>query len=159
MKPSPQQPRLIPLTLSLILTLALSGCDTSQGRPAPAEDDHHGSSWHYTEGRGLTLSPEGHAVLGVELAEAGPPEPPHPPEALTIPSSSLLRTIRGEFVYVRNGNHYLRTPVQTQSLDTQTLLVKDGLYEGDQVVISGSPNLWLIELQAINGGEACTHAH
>lgn len=80
-------------------------------------------------------------------------------EMLRIPASALLPTARGDFVYVVNGNHFFRSPVQTGRKSGDFIEIEDGLFEGDVVVSAGKKHLWLIELQAINGGEACADGH
>jgi hypothetical protein len=37
--------------------------------------------------------------------------------------------------------------------------VTDGLYAGDQIVVSPVMTLWLAELQSLRGGKACADGH
>lgn len=80
-------------------------------------------------------------------------------DALRIPASALLTTARGTFVYVINGEHYFRSPVVVGPKTGRSVEILDGLFEGDVVVKAGVNDLWLIELQAVNGGESCADSH
>jgi hypothetical protein len=77
--------------------------------------------------------------------------------SLVVPSSAVLNTAKGTFVYVVNGPHLLRTAVETGgNLETEDLIIiNDGLYEGDTVVTHPVETLHLIELHAIKGGAHC----
>lgn len=76
--------------------------------------------------------------------------------ATVIPQEALIRTSQGTFVYVVNGNAYLRTAVQVGSEADGKLEITDGLFAGDQVVTKPVQTLWLIELRATKGGG---HSH
>lgn len=78
-----------------------------------------------------------------------------PQVASVIPASGLLRTAQGTFVYVQNGRHLLRTPVETGPADTNWVTIRDGLLPGDLIATNGVESLWLVELQAVKGGRAC----
>lgn len=73
-----------------------------------------------------------------------------------IPSTALLRTAEGTFVYAVNGKAYYRTAVKLGSQAGDKIEIIDGLYAGDQVVIKPIETLWLIELRATKGGG---HSH
>lgn len=73
-----------------------------------------------------------------------------------IPSSALLRTVEGTYVYAVNGNAYYRTAVTVGSGADEKIEVTDGLYPGDQVVAKPVETLWIIELRATKGGG---HSH
>jgi hypothetical protein len=73
-----------------------------------------------------------------------------------IPSSALLKTAEGTFVYAMNGAAYYRTAVKTGSESDGKIEIIDGLFAGDQVVTSPVETLWLIELRATKGGG---HSH
>lgn len=77
----------------------------------------------------------------------------------TIPQAALLTTAEGTFVYARNDEFYLRTPVETGATSGEKVEIKDGLYTGDEIVTSGVMGLWLAELQVVRGGKACTCGH
>jgi hypothetical protein len=72
-----------------------------------------------------------------------------------VPESSLLRAVTGDYVFVVNGEHYLRTAVKVAGASEGWLAISDGLLEGDVVVTNGVEGLWCIELQATKGGYAC----
>lgn len=78
---------------------------------------------------------------------------------VAIPRTSVVDSVRGPFVYVQNGASTLRTPVKLGPVQGALVEVLDGLFEGDVVVTSGASDLWLIELQAVNGGKGCGDAH
>ncbi len=73
-----------------------------------------------------------------------------------IPSSALLRTAEGTFVYTINGDAYYRTAVKVGSEADGKIEITDGLFTGDQVVVKPVETLWIIELRATKGGG---HSH
>lgn len=81
-------------------------------------------------------------------------------EAVTaIPLSALLKTAEGSFVYAANSEFYVRTPVKVGAMSEDHAEITDGLYAGDQVVVSPVMSLWLAELQVLRGGKACSCGH
>ncbi len=78
---------------------------------------------------------------------------------LVVPKSSLLTTVEGKFVYAKNGDFYVRTPVKTGNVSNDKIEILDGLYSGDEVVTTSVMQLWLAELQAIRGGQSCADGH
>jgi len=76
--------------------------------------------------------------------------------ALTVPRTALLDSAGGFFVYVVNGEFYLRTPVKTGASDASYFEITDGLYAGDIVVATPVEQLWLAELRLTKGGG---HSH
>lgn len=76
--------------------------------------------------------------------------------ALAVPASALLDTANGMFVYVVNGQLYLRTPVKVGVRAGEFVEITDGLYAGDDVVASPVNQLWLAELRLTKGGG---HSH
>ena len=83
-----------------------------------------------------------------------------PGDAVTsVPRSALLKTAEGNFVYAVNGEFYVRTPVKVGAMSSEHAEVTDGLYAGDQIVVSPVMSLWLAELQVLRGGKACTCGH
>ncbi len=76
-----------------------------------------------------------------------------------VPRSALLKTAEGHFVYAVNGAFYVRTPVKVGAMSDEHAEVTDGLYAGDQIVVSPVMSLWLAELQVLRGGKACTCGH
>ena len=81
---------------------------------------------------------------------------PREEEVTVIPSSALLRTSEGTFVYAVNGDAYYRTPVKVGGEADGKVEITDGLLPGGQVVIKPVQTLWLIELRATKGGG---HSH
>jgi len=79
-----------------------------------------------------------------------------PQTALAVPRSSVLDGATGTFVYVVNGEFYLRTPVKLGTRTADHVEITDGLYSGDVVVVSPVDQLWLAELRLTKGGG---HSH
>jgi len=77
--------------------------------------------------------------------------------AIVVPRSALLQSTEGDFVYVENGEHFMRSAVKVGEAFDDSLEILDGLYEGDVVVVSGLQPLWLAELRFVKGGQACGH--
>lgn len=73
-----------------------------------------------------------------------------------VPRSALLKTADGTFVYVVNGGFYVRTAVKVGALSAEHAEITDGLYTGDQIVVTPVMSLWLAELQVLRGGKACS---
>lgn len=76
-----------------------------------------------------------------------------------VPRSALLKTAEGWFVYAVNESFYLRTPVKVGAMNEELAEITDGLYAGDQIVVSPVNSLWMAELQILRGGKACTCGH
>lgn len=79
-----------------------------------------------------------------------------PTTVLAVSSSALLDGATGTFVYVVNGEHYLRTPVKAGARTADFVEITDGLYAGDVVVTAPVEQLWLAELRLTKGGG---HSH
>lgn len=77
-------------------------------------------------------------------------------EVTAVPKTALLEAATGTFVYVQNGDHFLRTPVKVGTMSGELVEITDGLFEGDVVVTQGAVDLWLIELRFTKGGG---HSH
>lgn len=76
-------------------------------------------------------------------------------EVVTIPRTALLKCSEGEFVYTVSGEHLVRTAVKVGAMNSERVEITDGLYSGDQVAAQPVMSLWLTELAAIKGGQAC----
>jgi hypothetical protein len=74
---------------------------------------------------------------------------------VTIPRAALLQCSDGHSVYTVNGEHLVRTPVKIGNANDERVEVKDGLYAGDKVVLQPVMSLWMTELAAVKGGQAC----
>lgn len=107
---------------------------------------------------------EDEVVIGVSnattLLKAGEFVParislPREQAVTVIPSSALLRTAEGTFVYVVNGDAYFRTAVKVGSEADGLLEITDGLLAGDVVVTKPVETFYLIELRATKGGGHC----
>lgn len=133
---------LLLLTVVSTTLLLATGCADSRAN-APATEPVPAST--YKAGHGVRLTPAAAQFAGLATAEF----------TGTLPPAALLRTAKGDFVYVANGDWFLRTPVRVATAPGGGLRVDDGLYEGDVLVTAGVRMLWLAELQAINGGVGC----
>lgn len=125
--------------------LALAGCSDSHAAPATEPTP----AALYKSGHGIQLSPAAREFAGVVTA----------PFTSRIPTEALVRTAKGDFVYVANGPWLLRTPVTVTPADGLSFVVTDGLYEGDLVAVRGARMLWITELGALNGGVGCADGH
>ena len=110
-------------------------------------------------GHGLQLSPAGAAFIGLKTAAVGARDFGDTNGIAAIPAEALLRTAKGDFVFVANGGWFLRTPVKIGAVDDGWIGVPNGLYEGDNVVTGGVRALWLAETQAVNGGVGCADGY
>ncbi len=74
---------------------------------------------------------------------------------ITIPRAALIQCSDGYSVYTVSGEHFIRTPVKVGAINQELVEIKDGLYTGDQVVLQPVMSLWMTELAAVKGGQAC----
>ncbi len=79
-----------------------------------------------------------------------------PTNVLAVPRTAILDGATGTFVYVLNGEFYLRTAVKLGARSADYVEITDGLYSGDMVVVSPVDQLWLSELRLTKGGG---HSH
>lgn len=141
-----------------LLATPFTGCNRSAAETGEAHADAAQAA-HYKAGHGLQLSPSAARFIGLATAEVGTREIGAAGSVSAIPAAALLRTVKGDFVFVANGDWYLRTPVQIGAAHGDWLEVTGGLYEGDTVVTQGANALWLAELSATNGGVGCADGH
>jgi len=85
------------------------------------------------------------AIVSLETGES----------AITIPRAALLLCSDGHSVYTVSGDSFVRTSIKVGAMSGDLVEIKDGLYEGDQVVLQPVLSLWLTELAAVKGGQAC----
>lgn len=137
------------LFLLLIGCLFGAGCDRSK---AESREQDVVPAAVYKANRGLQFSPTATRLFEIKTGEVTSHNVATAKSVPAIPVDALLRTVKGDFVYVVNGSWYLRTPVMAGVTDRDWSEVKEGLYEGDKIVVHGTRALWLAELQAINGG-------
>lgn len=148
----------LPLSLAAVLLMAgLNGCNRSAAETGGAHADAAQAA-HYKAGHGLQLTPAAARFIGLATAEVGTQEI-GAGFVTAVPAAVLLRTVKGDFVFVANGDWYLRTPVQIGAARGDWLEVTGGLYEGDTIVTQGANALWLAELSATNGGVGCADGH
>lgn len=146
------------LTLSLLISFSLLSTGYGEARaenktpePTPAAV--------YKAGHGIQFSSVAAQIVGLSTGAVGSRDVATAKNVAAIPADALLRTVKGDFVYVSNGGWYLRTPVTIGANADGHYEIKDGLYEGDTIVTRGTRALWLAELQAVNGGVGCADGH
>ncbi len=76
-------------------------------------------------------------------------------DVATVPRAAVLESSEGPFVYTVSGDHFVRTPVKIGATNGESVEIADGLYAGDQVVLQPVMSLWMTELAAVKGGQAC----
>ena len=74
---------------------------------------------------------------------------------VAIPRAALLESSDGHSVYTVSGEHLVRAPVKVGAVSGDLVEITDGLYSGDQVVSQPVMSLWMTELAATKGGQAC----
>lgn len=147
------------LTLWISLSAAAivqSGCGDSRAETSAGEAE---SAASYKAGHGLRLTPAALEFAGVRTKEVSLRAAGGGREVLSVPGDAVLRTVRGDFVFVENGGWFLLTPVVTGATGTAHVEIKEGLYEGDFVVTRGVRQIALAEIQALNGGVGCADGH
>jgi hypothetical protein len=75
--------------------------------------------------------------------------------AVTIPRAALLECSDGHSVYAVSGESFFRAAVKVGAISGDIVEIKEGLYAGDQVVLQPVMSLWMTELAAVKGGQAC----
>lgn len=146
------------ILLSAFSLLAVSGCNRASAETAGVAPEAKPAA-HYKAGLGLQFTPTASEFIGLKTGEVGSRDIGEAKSVSAVPAASLLRTVKGDFVYVSNGGWMLRTPVKVGASDGAWFEVTDGLYEGDSIVIHGTQALWMAELQAVNGGVGCADGH
>ena len=149
------------LLVSLLITLSavgISGCARSSAETVAAQPEVKPAAY-YKAGHGLQLTAVGSQFIGLKTGEVASRDVGDAKAVAAVPADALLRTVKGDFVYVANGEWFLRTPVKIGAADGKWFEIKDGLYEGDTIVVKGTRGLSLAEIQALNGGVGCADGH
>ena len=76
-------------------------------------------------------------------------------KVVSIPRAALLQCSDGYSVYTLSGEHFVRASVNVGAISGDLVEIKDGLFAGDQVVLQPVMSLWMTELAAVKGGQAC----
>ncbi len=139
------------------LSFVLSGCGESHANTVAHQEPTPAAT--YKAGHGVQLTATARQFVGLQTGEVASHTFPKATDVPSIPAEALLRTIKGDFVYVANGEWFLRTPVTIGATDATHVEIKDGLYEGDTIVVKGVRGLSLAEIQALNGGVGCADGH
>lgn len=147
---------LLVATFIVMVALTLGGCGDSRATVAHADPTPAAT---YKAGHGVRLTEVARTFAGLVTGDVTSRDFANITGATAIPAEALLRTARGDFVYVTNGDWFLRTPVTTGATDEAYVEIKDGLYEGDSIVVQGARTLALAEIQALNGGVGCADGH
>ena len=134
------------LFLVSVLALTVSGCGESRGANRATTATAEAAAT-FKAGHGLRLTPLARDFNRVVTADFNG----------RVPAAAVLRTVEGTFLYVENAGWLLRTPVMLGANEGVSSEVKEGLYEGDRVVVEGTKALWLAELHALRAGQACAH--
>ena len=77
---------------------------------------------------------------------------PRSKQSVAVPDASLLKTTRGNFVYLAKGDRFLRVPVMTGAVGDGFTQVTKGVSAGDVIVTQPVQTLWLTELKQQSGG-------
>ena len=144
----------------LALLLVLGACNSEHASHSLDETDKSQTVSLYQKNQGLLLPEEIRAKLGVTLKEIEEESFPgqggsSPPASIAIPESAVIQGVQGDFVYVENGEHLVRTPVVPGAKHDGWIEITDGLLPGDKVVTKAAHDLWMIELLALRGGSPC----
>lgn len=148
---------LLVILLTFSVAMTFSGCGESHAVPAARMEPAPAAT--YKAGHGLQLTEVSRKFVGLQTGEVAAHAFSGGAAVSAIPNEALLHTVKGDVVYVANGDWFLRTPVTTGARDATHVEIKDGLYEGDLVVIKAVRALALAELQALNGGVGCADGH
>jgi multidrug efflux pump subunit AcrA (membrane-fusion protein) len=112
---------------------------------APNVDPAHFK--HHQNPNTPSLKPGAFGEITITVAEEKP--------ALVVPREAVIKSTTGNLVYAVNGDAYILTWVETGAESDGWVEIKDGLFEGDSVVVRGVMELWLVELRAVKGGQGC----
>jgi multidrug efflux pump subunit AcrA (membrane-fusion protein) len=63
-------------------------------------------------------------------------------EVLAVPVEAIIDDGAEKFVFVKNGNEFVRQDVATGMRDDRYIEITDGLYPGDQVVTDGNRQIY-----------------
>lgn len=66
----------------------------------------------------------------------------HSKEVLTVPVEAIIDDGAEKFVFVKNGNQFVRQDIATGVSDDRYIEITDGLYPGDQVVTDGNRQIY-----------------
>jgi hypothetical protein len=133
--------------------LLLTGCGKQEPRPL-AETSAEDAPPLHKKGEGILLCELTKESIGLKTIDVASHKADGK-DALVVPSSAVLNTAEGTFLFVVNGDHYKRTPVKVGDTFGSLVEITDGIYEGDAVVAEAAQTLWLIELRAVKGGKGC----
>lgn len=147
--------------------LALAFASPPRAQAAHGHGHGHGSAGaeiadpavQFKAGHGLRLNAKARAFIDLSVVEVAARDFGAARGVPAVPEAALLRTVRGTFVFVANGDWLLRTQVKTGPSANGWVAIQEGLYEGDSVVNRGVKALWLSEIQAVNGGVGCADGH
>jgi hypothetical protein len=157
--PAPERFSVKPLLLfsALLSPAVIAGCNRAGAEATHAHD--HTPAATFKEGYGVKLSERGAAFVALKTTEVASRTIGDAAKVVAIPAEALLRTVKGDFVFVAKGEWFLRTPITLGRGAEGWLGISAGVYEGDHVVVNGVQAIWLAEVQAANGGVGSAHGH
>jgi hypothetical protein len=146
---------------SIAAILLVAGCTRTHvaSQSGHAHEAHEAAAATYKAGHGVRLGETAAAFVGLRVGDVETRDLRGQMAVAAIPREALLRTVRGDFVFVENGGWLLRSPVKTGAEADGWIEVREGLYEGDRVAVAGVEAIWLAEIAAVNGGVGCADGH
>jgi hypothetical protein len=143
----------------MLVTAACSPREAVGGHLGDGHAAHDAVAATYKAGHGVRLGETAAAFVGLRVSDVETRDLPGAAAIPAIPREALLKTVRGDFVYVDNGGWLLRTPVTTGAEAGGWVEIREGLYEGDRVAVAAVEAIWLAEIAAVNGGVGCADGH
>lgn len=92
------------------------------------------SLWVSVENEEEILKPEYFAKLSLVIEQSK--------DAITVPIEAVIDDGAEKFVFVKNGNRFVRQDVATGINNDRFVEITDGLYPGDQVVTDGNRQIY-----------------
>ena len=90
--------------------------------------------WVSIDNKEGLLKPEFFAKVDLVVGPGG--------EVLSVPVEAIIDDGAEKFVFVKNGNQFVRQDVATGMSDDRYIEITDGLYPGDQVVTDGNRQIY-----------------
>ncbi|MGH7884945.1 MAG: efflux RND transporter periplasmic adaptor subunit [Thermodesulfobacteriota bacterium] len=90
--------------------------------------------WVLVDNKDGLLKPELFARIAVVIE--------HSKEVITIPNEAVIDNGAEKFVFIKNGNQFIKQDVTTGIKDDRYVEIRDGLYPGDQVVTDGNRQIY-----------------
>lgn len=134
---------------AILILVCLAGCGNERHEARHEEGRESAETVSlYRKDRGLLLPADIRQSLGVTFVEIAD-------VPAIVPKSAVVEGVLEDFVYVRNEEYIVRTPVTVGASRGERIEITEGLLAGDHVVATAGHDLWMIELLAIRGGSPC----